>query len=358
MNFKYSEEELLSLAARDKKIAVAINLFGKIERETEPDLFSALISQIVGQQISNKAFETVWGRFLNYFGKITPEKINAASLEVIGQLGISAKKAANIKNIADKIKNGELNLEKLKKLSDEDAIEELTKLNGIGRWTAEMLLLFSMGRKNILSFGDFAIRRGMKILYNQKEITKTFFEKIFKLYSPYSSIASFYLWAIGNSNLKSFPRFVDKDDDIATYSSPIGKIILSGRGEFLTGLFFADINCKEDNSQAICDGKKYLDAYFQHKKLPPVQIKFRGTNFQQKVWNELLKIPYGQTTSYKNLAQKLNSSPRAIGQAVGKNPVSIIVPCHRVVGKNNELTGYEWGVEIKQKLLETENVNE
>lgn len=357
MNFLYGKEEMDYLSKRDNKMEVAIKLLGKIERTTEPDLFLATVQNIVAQQISNKAFESVWNKFQNYFQDITPQKINSATSEDIKKLGVSLKKAEYIKNIAEKIINKELDLDMIQKMPDEEAINELVKLNGVGRWTAQMLLLFSMGRKNILSFGDFAIRKGLQNLHNHKEITKTIFEKYRKLYSPYCSVASIYLWEIGNMDLKihSIASFVDKDDFLASYASPIGKIILSSDGENLTGLFFADIDCEEDNLKIFDETKKYLDAYFNNEpflKIP--KIKFRGADFQIRVWRELLKIPYGKTTTYKELAKILNTSPRAVGVAVGKNPIAIIAPCHRVLGANNKLTGYAWGLDIKEKLLKLE----
>ena len=358
MNFPYCEKELQYLSDRDKNMAIAVKMLGKIERKTDPDLFSALIQNIVGQQISNKAFETVWQRFKDYFNEITPQKINDETLENIQKLGVSQKKAAYIKNIAAKVAAKELDFEILSALSDEDATAELMKLDGVGKWTAEMLLLFSMMRKNVFSYGDFAIRRGLQILHNHKEITKPIFEKYRKLYSPYCSAASFYLWEIGNSNLKKFPSFLETGDVFAAYASPIGKIILASDKKNLTGLFFGNISVKESDSPIFDETKAYLDAYFANKPLPsPPKIKFRGTDFQKKVWNELKKIPYGSVTTYKELAKSLNTSPRSVGGAVGKNPVALIAPCHRVIGADDTMTGYAWGIDIKEKLLKIEQKN-
>lgn len=355
MNFPYGEKELRYLSERDKNMAIVVNMLGKIERKTDPDLFCALVQNIVGQQISNKAFETVWGRFINHFKNITPEIINAELSENIQKLGISQKKVAYIKKITAKVATKELDFEILSKLSDEDAIAELTKLDGIGKWTAEMFLLFSMRRTNILSYGDFAIKKGLQILHNRKEVTKPIFEKYRKLYSPYCSVASFYLWEIGNSNLKKFPLFLEADDIFTAYASPVGKIILASDKKNLTGLFFGNLSVKESECEIFDETKAYLDAYFKNKPLPNIpKIKFRGTEFQKKVWNELKTIPYGNTITYKELAKTLNTSPRSIGGAVGKNPLALIAPCHRVVGMENAMTGYAWGIDIKEKLLKIE----
>ncbi|HHU28423.1 TPA: methylated-DNA--[protein]-cysteine S-methyltransferase [bacterium] len=101
-----------------------------------------------------------------------------------------------------------------------------------------------------------------------------------------------------------------------------------------------------------------LDDYFKGKRKEfDIKIKLKGTSFQQKVWEELVRIPYGSTLSYKDIATKIGNmkASRAVGRANNKNPIPIIVPCHRVIGKNGKLVGYAMGLEIKQMLLDLEN---
>lgn len=101
-----------------------------------------------------------------------------------------------------------------------------------------------------------------------------------------------------------------------------------------------------------------LDDYFKGKRKEfDIKIKLKGTSFQQKVWEELVRIPYGSTLSYKDIATKISNmkASRAVGRANNKNPIPIIVPCHRVIGKNGKLVGYAMGLEIKQMLLDLEN---
>lgn len=101
-----------------------------------------------------------------------------------------------------------------------------------------------------------------------------------------------------------------------------------------------------------------LDVYFKGKRKEfDIKIKLKGTSFQQKVWEELVRIPYGSTLSYKDIATKIGNmkASRAVGRANNKNPIPIIVPCHRVIGKNGKLVGYAMGLEIKQMLLDLEN---
>jgi len=194
--FKYGEVEVDHLKKKDKKLASAIDRIGKIEREVIPDLFTALVNSIVSQQISSKAAVTVWGRLCSLIGEITPESILNADVNDIQKCGMSVRKATYIKNIADTAYSGDLNISELYNMSDEDIIKKLSSLNGIGVWTAEMLMIFSMERPNVVSWGDLAIRRGMCNLYHHKELTKTQFERYKKRYSPYGSVASLYLWAL------------------------------------------------------------------------------------------------------------------------------------------------------------------
>ena len=87
---------------------------------------------------------------------------------------------------------------------------------------------------------------------------------------------------------------------------------------------------------------------------PVIKIALKGTIYQQKIWHELLKIPSGQTTEYGEIAKKINSHPRAVGMAIGKNLISGYIPCHRVLNKNHEYHGYRWGINIKKILIESE----
>lgn len=194
--FKYGQKEIDYLKKKDKKLAEVIDRIGLIEREVMPDLFAALMNSIVGQQISMKAADTIWSRMLKRFGEITPENINAATVLEVQQCGLSMRKAGYIKGICDAVLSGELNIAEIPELSDEEIIKRLSSLHGVGVWTAEMLLIFSMERPNVVSWGDLAIRRGMMMLYHHRKLDKAKFEKYKRRYSPYGTVASLYLWAI------------------------------------------------------------------------------------------------------------------------------------------------------------------
>lgn len=194
--FPYSETEITYLKKRDKKLGEAIDRIGMIEREVIPDLFVALVNTIVGQQISNKAKDTVWKRFLERFPKLTPEVVAGAGLETIQQCGISMRKAGYIRGVAEAILEGKLDLALLPNLPDEEVIKEITSLKGLGRWSAEMLLIFALQRPDIVSWNDLAIRKGMMTLYGLRELEKEQFEEYRRRYSPYGTVASLYLWEI------------------------------------------------------------------------------------------------------------------------------------------------------------------
>ena len=194
--FEYGDNEINYLKKKDKKLGLAIDRIGKIERVVIPDLFAALINSIVAQQISSKAAATVWGRLCVILGDITPVSITNASLEDIQKCGMSVRKASYIKIIGDAVSCGELNISEFPNMSDGEITQRLSALHGIGVWTAEMLLIFSMQRPNVVSWGDLAIRRGMCNLYGHKKLDRVKFEKYKKRYSPYGSVASLYLWAV------------------------------------------------------------------------------------------------------------------------------------------------------------------
>ena len=148
-------------------------------------------------------------------------------------------------------------------------------------------------------------------------------------------------------------------------ASPLGPLTLASDGEALTGLwlegqkYFAaglDPEAAERLDLPVFrQAAAWLEAYFARQDLPALpSLAPRGSAFRQMVWKALLDIPYGQTCTYKTLAEKLGSSPRAVGGAVGHNPISLLIPCHRVLGAGGSLTGYAGGVEKKRFLLELE----
>ncbi|WP_254304330.1 DNA-3-methyladenine glycosylase [Candidatus Sodalis sp. SoCistrobi] len=165
-------------------MAEAIAHFGVLQRGMVPDLFAALIRNIVDQQISTKAGLTVNARLLTLAGAITPQRLEALPAQAIQGCGMSMKKALYIKGAASAAMSGELDLGTIAQASDEEVIATLSRLPGIGVWTAEMLMIFSLGRPNVLSWGDLAIRRGMMHLYRHKTLPRERFERYRRRYTP------------------------------------------------------------------------------------------------------------------------------------------------------------------------------
>ena len=194
--FEYGDEAVHYLKKKDKKLGAAIDQIGPIQREVLPDLFRGLVSSIIAQQISSKAADTVWKRFEILVGDVTPHNVSNTDVEIIQKQGMTMRKATYIKSIATMIHTGEFDLEVLATLPDEEIAKRLKSLPGIGVWTAEMLMIFSMQRQDIVSWDDLAIRRGIMRLYGLESLDRATFESYKNRYSPYGSVASLYLWAL------------------------------------------------------------------------------------------------------------------------------------------------------------------
>ena len=164
---------------------------------------------------------------------------------------------------------------------------------------------------------------------------------------------------------------------ITYYDSILGKLTIASDGENIIGLwiegqkYFADTIkneniIKKDDISIFIKTKEWLDRYFRGERPDIKELKLspKGSEFRQNVWKILCRIPYGQTITYGKIAKEIaklmnknSMSAQAIGNAVGHNPISIIIPCHRVVGTNGDLTGYAGGIDKKRELLELENAD-
>ncbi len=192
--FNYGDKEKEYLSKRDNVMKGLIEKYGHIEREVNPDPFSALVSSIISQQISTKAAITVEKRLLDKSGELSANKLDALTLEDIQECGLSFRKSGYIKGITGAVIEGQLDFERLKALSDEEIIKTLVSLKGVGKWTVEMMLIFSFGRENVLSFDDLGIRRGIESAYGLDEVKKEQHPYFRGLFSPYGTVASLYLW--------------------------------------------------------------------------------------------------------------------------------------------------------------------
>lgn len=194
------------LAAADPTMGALVERVGKIDlstrlrrrKEERPaDAYGALLRAIVGQQLSTKAARTIYLRVLDLFGGATPspEQLLAAREQDLRAAGLSGRKTEYIRDLAAHVLGGELELDRLDQLSDEEVIEEIVAVRGLGRWTAEMFLLFHLERPDVLSGGDLGIRKAIQIEYDLAEMpTPTRVLEIGEPWRPYRSLASLYLW--------------------------------------------------------------------------------------------------------------------------------------------------------------------
>ena len=202
--FPWTQEEAESLKARDTRLARFMELAGPVEREIMPDLFMALVHAIVGQQISSKVQERLWEKLVAKARAITPERMLALSVESLREVGLSARKAHYIHGAAQAFACGAYVQASLEAMDDQAFVSALTRLKGVGVWTAEMLLIFSLARKNVLSRGDFGIRKGLCMLYGLRELDGKTLEKIERRLSPHKTLASLYLWELASGRYEGY----------------------------------------------------------------------------------------------------------------------------------------------------------
>ena len=194
------------LAATDPTMAALIARIGEIDLETRlrrrseerpADAYGALLRAIVGQQLSTKAARTIYGRILELFDGRTPppELLLEASEEDLRAAGLSGRKVEYIRDLASHVLSGELELDRLGELSDEEVVEEIVAVRGLGVWTAEMFLLFHLERPDVLSGGDLGIRKAVQVEYGLDEMpAPTRVLEIGEPWRPHRSLASLYLW--------------------------------------------------------------------------------------------------------------------------------------------------------------------
>lgn len=198
--FQYDQSHTDYLASRCPNMAMAIDKIGHISRQINPDTFSELIRAIIAQQISGIAAQTIWQR-LTDLTSITPTALTQLSADDLQGIGVSYRKAGYIQAIAWDILDNQLDLDELHTMGDDEIKQMLTAFKGVGEWTAQMLMIFSLNRMNVLSYHDLAILRGLRMLYRHRKISPQLFAKYQRRFAPYNSVASLYLWEIAGGAL-------------------------------------------------------------------------------------------------------------------------------------------------------------
>lgn len=209
MDFEYEDEAIEYLKEKDEILSKVIDYVGPISVPIERNIFAGITYHILGQQISVIVQDTIWDRLKEKIGEVTPENVVKLGKDELRALGMTNRKAETIYNIAQSIVDGEFDFYDLEDLSDDEVIKELTKIKGVGKWTAEMLLMFSYNRPDVFTFGDVALNRGLKMMYGLEEIDKKTFEHFKELFSPYGTLASLYIWAVGEYKKEGIKEFVE-----------------------------------------------------------------------------------------------------------------------------------------------------
>ena len=183
------------LAKKDKVLKKLMKAYPDAQLNNRGNPFQTLARSIVGQQISVKAAQSIWNRFADAAGKVDPASIAALPDETFRACGFSGQKTRYMKDLARHFDAGLVKPRRWKSMEDEAVIEDLVRVKGIGRWSAEMFLLFHMMRPNILPVGDLGLQRAMERQYNDAEpLTKDEMRAIAKPWAPWSTVATWYLW--------------------------------------------------------------------------------------------------------------------------------------------------------------------
>jgi DNA-3-methyladenine glycosylase II len=205
--FDQSEEVVRAqeyLCGADPRLAELISAIGAFRLQRESQGFHTLIDAIVSQQISVKAANTVMKRIVAHVGELHPEALLGYTPESLRALGVSNQKAAYMLDLASHVASGKLDLDQLCQLDDESVIKQLVQVKGIGRWTAEMYLIFSLGRPDVLPVADLGVQQAVQRIYGLEKLPKAAeIRSIAEPWRPYRSMATWYLWrSINNTPIQ------------------------------------------------------------------------------------------------------------------------------------------------------------
>ena len=366
------------------------------------DGFEMATRAILGQQITVKAASTLAGRVAREFGSPIKGPIEELTCAFpspqafcvddaparLGEVGVIAQRANAICAIARAMEAGELTLRPGADLVAEAA--RLGSIRGIGDWTVQYVLMRAYDYPDAFLPTDYGVKLALPDM-KPREL-----EKLSQPWRPWRSYAVMSMWSVPHEKPKkeraarsaaaaarratTTAKRADQRkeegtmDFTCTYASPLGDIELASNGEALIGLWFkgqkydaatlSPATQEKPDDSVLAQACAWLDAYFEGRnpgEIPPCAP--RGSEFRQLVWTKLAEIPYGELVTYGDIAKAIEAdtgkkrSARAVGGAVGHNPVSIILPCHRVVGASRSLTGYAGGIERKTALLKLEGVD-
>ncbi|MFC5470870.1 DNA-3-methyladenine glycosylase family protein [Cohnella suwonensis] len=197
-----NDDRVRELGRNDTALNKLIHRIEHVRIPVQQDGYIYLVRSLVAQQLSAKAAETIFLRFERLCGNVTPDAILTTSEEDMRSVGLSKNKSSYIRNVAEHVKEGALDFRKFSDMDDEEVVRLLTSLKGIGRWTAEMFLIFYLGRQDVLSYGDIGLQRAAEWLYASEESGgQPLLHRKQACWKPYSTIASLYLWEAINLGL-------------------------------------------------------------------------------------------------------------------------------------------------------------
>jgi len=200
----YNIDAIQYLCKVDSNLERIIKIVGKYSINIRNDPFQSLVESIIYQQLAGKAANAIYNRFINYYNnkQITPTLILNSPNDNLKKVGLSNRKIDYLRDLALHVYDGRINLEELPKMNDEEIINKLVNVKGIGRWTSEMFLIFSLGRQDILPVTDLGVRKAIQKVYSLSELPKpNIMIEIAKPWRPYRSIATWYLWkSLSNFN--------------------------------------------------------------------------------------------------------------------------------------------------------------
>lgn len=191
-----SDESVQTICQRDSTMKKLINIIGDIEVILRTDYLSSIVRSIIGQQISVAAANAIYGRLKLFLdNEITAEKLFEKSKEELREVGLTNRKAEYVKDLAEKVLTNELDLKNISQNSNEEITKQLINVKGIGKWTAEMFLILTLGREDVLAIDDVGIQRAAKWLYQvEKSERRQILVDKSHVWKPYRSVVSFYLW--------------------------------------------------------------------------------------------------------------------------------------------------------------------
>jgi len=187
----------IKVLKKDPKLARIIKVVGKYQITTTPNHYESLVEAIITQQLAGAAAKAISKRFRGLYGKRFPKPADVlkTSDSKLRKTGLSGMKVKYIKDLSKNIESKKLKLRSLSKLSDDEIVEQLTQVKGIGRWTAEMFLIFSLGRMDVLPVGDLGLKKGVQLLNSSAKLpTPDEIEELAEKWRPYRTVATWYLW--------------------------------------------------------------------------------------------------------------------------------------------------------------------